>query len=273
MPIRVMLAEDEPIARRRLLRFLHAEPDVDVVAECADGRAAVAALGTEEIDLVLLDVQMPDMDGFEVVHAHGPERMPAVIFVTAFDEYAVRAFEVHALDYLLKPVSAERFQAAFRRAREHLEHVSSAQTGRRLRAMLEQVLATEPGAAGAAGGATQAPQAAMPTTNRLTVKEDGRVRFIDVASIDWFEARGNYVRLHVGATTHMVRETISAIEAALNPSQFARIHRGTIVNIDRIRELQPWFAGDYLMILKDGTQLKLSRTYREQLQLRLHVIT
>lgn len=273
MPIRVMLAEDEPIARRRLLRFLRAEPDVDVVAECADGRAALTALGVEEVDLVLLDVQMPDLDGFEVVQAHGPERMPATIFVTAFDEYAVRAFEVHALDYLLKPVSAERFQVAFRRAREHLEHVSSAQTGRRLRAMLTQVLSTDPGAAG--GAAVTAAPATQPaaTITRLTVKTDGRVRFIDVASVDWFEARGNYVRLHVGTTTHMVRETISAIEAALNPTQFARIHRGTIVNIDRIRELQPWFAGDYLMILKDGTQLKLTRTYRDQLQTRLHVIT
>ena len=274
MTIRVMLAEDEPIARRRLLRFLRAEPDVDVVAECADGRAALTALGVEEVDLVLLDVQMPDLDGFEVVQAHGPERMPATIFVTAFDEYAVRAFEVHALDYLLKPVSAERFQAAFRRAREHLEHVSSAQTGRRLRAMLTQVLSTDPAAAGAAAAVAAPPSPPAATTiNRLTVKTDGRVRFIDVASVDWFEARGNYVRLHVGTTTHMVRETISAIEAALNPSQFARIHRGTIVNIDRIRELQPWFAGDYLMILKDGTQLKLTRTYRDQLQTRLHVIT
>jgi two-component system LytT family response regulator len=274
MPIRVMLAEDEPIARRRLLRFLRSEADVEVVAECADGRAALAALGAENIDLVLLDVQLPDIDGFEVVQTHGPERMPAVIFVTAFDEYAVRAFEVQALDYLLKPVSAERFHAAFRRARDYLEHKSSAQAGRRLRAVLEQVLATDPAAAGAAGLLASAPSPSTPPTiNRLTVKADGRVRFIDVNSVDWFEARGNYVRLHVGTTTHMVRETISANEAALNPSQFARIHRGTIVNIDRIRELQPWFAGDYLMILKDGTQLKLTRTYRDQLQTRLHVIS
>jgi len=271
MPIRVMLADDEPLARRRLVRFLRAEPDVEVVAECANGAQAVAALSAHQLDLVLLDVQMPDLSGLEVVAAHGADRMPAVIFVTAYDAYAVRAFEVHALDYLLKPITVERFHAAFTRAREHLERVSSAHAGRRLRAVLAQLLAGEQtlAASGAAGASAPPP---LKFADRLMVKSDGRVFFVRVSDVDWFEAEGNYVRIHVGKTTHLIRETITAVDASLDPAQFARIHRGTIVNLDRIRELQPWFAGDYVVILKDGVQLKLTRTYREQLQLRLHVI-
>jgi two-component system LytT family response regulator len=292
MPMRVLIADDEPLARRRLVRFLRAEPDVEVVAECAGGAAAVTALAEQEIDLAVLDVQMPDLDGFEVVATHlaarGADRMPPVIFVTAYDEYAIRAFEVHALDYLLKPVTAERFQAAFRRAREHTERARAAQAGRRLKALLEQVLAGERAADGglsaaaaawaiAGGGpaATATAPAAAPSAwaDRITIKTEGRVFVVKVSDVDWFEAQGNYVRVHTGKAAHLIRETISAVEASLNPAQFARIHRSTIVNLDRIRELQPWFAGDYLVILKDGTQLKLSRTFREQLQARLRVIS
>ena len=296
MPIRVLIADDEPLARRRLVRFLRAEPDVEIVAECAGGAAAVTALAEHEIDLALLDVQMPDMDGFEVVSAHlaarGADRMPPVVFVTAYDEYAIRAFEVHALDYLLKPVTAERFQAAFKRARDHMERVRAAQAGRRLKAMLEQVLAGERAADGGvaglsaiaaawAGGSSSAATASVPQTaqqqgqyaDRITIKTDGRVFVIKVSDVDWFEAQGNYVRVHAGKAAHLIRETITAVEASLNPAQFARIHRSTIVNLDRIRELQPWFAGDYLVILKDGTQLKLSRTFRDQLQARLKTIS
>ena len=293
MPIRVAIADDEPLARRRLVRFLRAEPDVEIVAECAGGAAAVAALAEHEVDLALLDVQMPDMDGFEVVSAHlaarGADRMPPVVFVTAYDEYAIRAFEVHALDYLLKPVTAERFQAAFKRAREHMERLRAAQAGRRLKAMLEQVLAGEHAADGAGGGlsaiaaawaggaasATSAPPAAPQGqyADRITIKTDGRVFVVKVSDVDWFEAQGNYVRVHAGKAAHLIRETITAVESSLNPAQFARIHRSTVVNLDRIRELQPWFAGDYLVILKDGTQLKLSRTFRDQLQARLKTIS
>ena len=293
MPIRVLIADDEPLARRRLVRFLRAEPDVEIVAECAGGAAAVAALAEHEVDLALLDVQMPDMDGFEVVAAHlaarGADRMPPVVFVTAYDEYAIRAFEVHALDYLLKPVTAERFQAAFKRAREHMERLRAAQAGRRLKAMLEQVLAGEHAADGAGGGlsaiaaawaagaasAPSAPPAQPPGqyADRITIKTDGRVFVVKVSDVDWFEAQGNYVRVHAGKAAHLIRETITAVESSLNPAQFARIHRSTVVNLDRIRELQPWFAGDYLVILKDGTQLKLSRTFRDQLQARLKTIS
>jgi two-component system LytT family response regulator len=298
MPIRVLIADDEPLARRRLVRFLRAEPDVEIVAECGGGAAAVTALAEHEVDLALLDVQMPDMDGFEVVSAHlaarGADRMPPVVFVTAYDEYAIRAFEVHALDYLLKPVTAERFQAAFKRAREHMERVRAAQAGRRLKAMLEQVLAGERAADGGAAGLSaiaaawagspaptaHGPNAAAPASqgsgqyaDRITIKTDGRVFVVKVSDVDWFEAQGNYVRVHAGKQAHLIRETITAVESSLNPAQFARIHRSTVVNLDRIRELQPWFAGDYLVILKDGTQLKLSRTFRDQLQARLKTIS
>jgi two-component system LytT family response regulator len=307
MPIRVLVADDEPLARRRIVRLLRAERDVEVVAECATGGEALAALQAQAVDVALLDVQMPDMTGLEVVAAMGPEQVPAIIFVTAYDAYAVRAFEVHALDYLLKPVNAARVQGALRRAREHLERLGAAQAGRRMRALLEQALAghAEAGGEGAAlaaaadatGEARAVPAAATPevaaaataltaataaTTDgtapaarpaeRLMIKTPNRTFFLRVSEVDWFEACGNYVRVHVGKAAYLIRETITAVEASLDAAQFARIHRGAIVNIDRIRELQPWFAGDSVLILRDGTRLKLTRTYREQLRSRLHVI-
>lgn len=287
MPINVAIADDEPLARRRLLRFLKDIPDAVVVAECGDGHEAVAALAKGGIDLLFLDVQMPGMDGFEVVATHGAERMPATIFVTAYDEHAIRAFEVHALDYLLKPATAERFEKAFQRARDHLERTQSVEARRRLVAMLSQVLEGETAAAlaaastsglsslGAAPAAPAAPAAAAPqghTASRIVVRHDGRVYFVRTADVDWCEADGNYVKVHTGKQVHVIRETIGALEAQLDRSQFARIHRSTIVNLDRIQELQPWFAGDYVVLLRDGTKLKLSRTYREQLQVRLQAL-
>ena len=278
MPIRVLVADDEPLARRRLLRFLHAEPEVEVVAECADGETALAALQEHAVDVALLDVQMPDRTGLEVVGALEAARLPVVIFVTAYDEYAVRAFEVHALDYLLKPVTAARFHAAFARARAQLEQAASAESGRRMRGLLARLLAEEGAAAGtaptAAAAAAPSPSSAAagvvaPRLDRIMVKSQGRVFFVRTGDVDWFEADGNYVRLHVGRASHLVRETITTFERSLDPARFARIHRGTIVNLDRIAELQPWFAGDYLVLLRDGTRLKLTRTYREQLQQRL----
>jgi two-component system, LytTR family, response regulator len=277
MPMKVLIVDDEPIARRRVRRLLRLEDDIEVVGECSSGSEAVAAIKEHRPDLVFLDVQMPDMDGFGVVASLGDE-VPAVIFVTAYDEYAVRAFDVHAMDYLLKPFDPERFKAAFQRARQHLARVSSAETGRRITAMLEQVLGeAKTGAligagAGAARAAGSAPAAAARQRylDRLMVKHDGRVFFIKVSDVDWFEASGNYVRVYVGRASHLIRETMHGVESQLDPNEFARIHRAVIVNLDRIRELQPWFAGDYIVILRDGRQLKLSRTYREQLQSRMH---
>jgi len=277
--MRVLIVDDEPIARRRISRLLKLEDDVQVVDEVGSGSDAVTAIRDTHPDLVFLDVQMPDMDGFAVVSALGTATLPAIIFITAYNEYAVKAFDVNAVDYILKPFDPERFRSAFQRARSHLEQKSSAEAGRRIKALLEEVLGEERAQALASGargngagkggtaGAT-APRARQ--LDRLMVKHDGRVYFVKVLDVDWFEAAGNYVRVHVGRVSHLIRETMHGIESQLDPNQFARIHRAVIVNLDRIRELQPWFAGDYIVILRDGRQLKLSRTYREALQARMH---
>lgn len=277
MPIRVLVVDDEPIARRRLRRLLRLEPDVEVIGEVESGREAIEAIGRDRPDLVLLDVQMPDVDGFGVVDALGVENMPPTIFVTAYNEYAVRAFDVHAIDYLLKPYDSERFRSAFAHARTHLEQVTSAEQGRRIKALLEQVLAdggvanvnTAPLLTAVKGGISLADVNKHRFVDRLMVKHEGRVFFVKVGDVDWFEASGNYVRIHTGKTSHLIRETMQRVEAQLDPSMFVRIHRAVIVNLDRIRELQPWFAGDYVVILRDGRQLKLSRTYREHLHTRM----
>jgi two-component system LytT family response regulator len=279
MTMRVLIVDDEPIARRRLSRLLKLEDDVEVVDEVGSGRDAVAAIRESKPDLVFLDVQMPDIDGFGVVAELGSEPLPAIIFVTAYNEYAVKAFDVNAIDYILKPFDPDRFRSAFARARTHLEQKSSAEAGRRIKALLEEVLGEERAQALAAGAGNgnghgkAAPAAPAPRArhlDRLMVKHDGRVYFVKVSDVDWFEAAGNYVRVHVGRVSHLIRETMHGIESQLDPNQFARIHRAVIVNLDRIRELQPWFAGDYIVILRDGRQLKLSRTYREALQARMH---
>jgi two-component system, LytTR family, response regulator len=248
MTIRTVIVDDEPLARTRIRSLLEREPDVVIVGECADGRQAVNDLRQLEPDLVFLDVQMPALDGFDVLEALDNERLPAVIFVTAHDRYALRAFEVHALDYLLKPFDRERFQKALERVRNQLEHAETAASRQRLLALLEDV------------------QAARKPLQRVVIKSEGRVFFVRVEDIDWIEAAGNYLRLHVGRETHLLRETMNGLEGRLDPAQFVRIHRSTMVQFDRIRELQPWFHGDYRVLLRDGTELTLSRGYRQKLQ-------
>ena len=286
--IRTLIVDDEALARRRLRRLLADEPDVRIVAECPSGRAAVEALREHEIDLVFLDVQMPGMDGFGVIEAVGAEAMPIVVFVTAYDEYALKAFEVHAVDYLLKPESEARLRAALRRVRRLLGDRATAEAGRRLRTLLAEVLDQNasplPQAAGAGAASPAAATVASPSAapspapaaesppryvDRIPVKRGGRIFFVRVADVDWFEAEDNYVRLHTASGKHLVRETMSAIEDALDPGRFARVHRSVVVNLERVRELQPWFGGDYVLILHDGTRLKLSRTYRDQVRERL----
>jgi two-component system, LytTR family, response regulator len=281
MSLRVMVVDDERLARQRLRRLLK-EEGVEVVGECADGREAVAALREQPPDLLFLDVQMPELDGFGVLAEVGPERMPPVVFVTAYDQYAVRAFEVNALDYLLKPFDAERFRKAFRKAREALDRENARAQSERLTALLTRLAegvgvgAPALGDAAAAGAHAAAPDAdgssgagggAAPSgeryLERLLVKNEGRVFFVRTADIDWIEASGNYLRLHVGRDVHMIRETMGTLEARLDPRQFLRVHRSTIVRTDCIREMQPWFSGEYVIILRDGTRLKLSRSYRE----------
>jgi two-component system LytT family response regulator len=247
MPIRTLIVDDEPLARARLRTLLQREPDVILAGECGDGLEAVAALKGQDIDLVFLDVQMPGLDGFGVLEAVGAARAPAVVFVTAHDRYALRAFEVHALDYLLKPFDRERFRRTLARARDQLRRAEAAGDPRLL-ALLEEVRA-----------ARQAPQ-------RLAVKADGRVLLVALDDIDWVESAGNYLRLHAGATTYLLRDTMTGLETRLPPGRFVRIHRSVLVQVDRIRELQPWFKGEYRVVLRDGKALALSRSCRQNLQ-------
>ena len=248
---RVVIADDEPLARQRLRLLLADEPWIELVAECPDAPATIAAIEQFRPDLVFLDVQMPGGSGFDVIEAIGADRMPLVVFVTAFDRYALRAFDVHALDYLLKPFDRERFREALARAREHVERRANGNLEERLLALVSDL---KPG-----------PQ----PLGRFAIKSAGRVFFVRADEIEWIEAAGNYVKLHVGPEAHLFRETMNAIEAKLDPGIFVRIHRSHIVNIERVRELQPWFNGEYVVFLTSGARLTLSRGYREKLQERM----
>jgi two-component system, LytTR family, response regulator len=248
---RVLLADDEPLGRARLRMLLAEEARIEIVAECADAPTTVAAIEKLRPDLVFLDIQMPGGSGFDVIETIGADRMPFVIFVTAFDRYALRAFEVHALDYLLKPFDRDRFRDAVARARARIDHNPQVDLERRLLALGNDL---KPG-----------PQ----PLERLVIKSGGRVFFLRAADIEWIEAAGNYVKLHVGADTHIFRETMNALEARLDSSVFFRIHRSHIVNIERVRELQPWFNGEYVVFLTSGARLTLSRGYRDKLQDRI----
>ena len=257
-PITVLVADDEPLVRRRLLRLLRAESGVEVVAECKGGRSAVERIRSLSPDLVFLDIQMPDLDGFGVIKEVGVDVMPSVVFVTAFDQYALRAFEVHALDYLLKPFDGERFHGALVRARAHLTTARhQAYPGEdRLRQLLAEVLGRDAVAA-------QVPASPSPFYQRVAVKSDGATRILQIADVDWFETDGNYVRVHVGRSTYMIRSTANRLQEELDPSRFARIHRRYLVNLDRVVGLEPWFGGDAVVMLRDGTKLRLSRNFRE----------
>lgn len=247
-PIHVLLVDDEPLAREMIREMLKDDPDAEVVSECVNGREAIEAIQEHDPDLIFLDVQMPEIGGFEVLEALKTVHVPHVIFVTAYDQYAVRAFEVHALDYLLKPFDRERFDSAWRRAKSHILATRNGEMDQRILAILEEL------------------KAGSKYLERLVIKSGGRVFFLDTDDIDWIEAEGNYVSVHTGKKSHLLRETISSLEAQLDPKKFLRIHRSSIVKIDRIKELQPWFHGEYRVILLDGTQLTLSRNYRENLQ-------
>lgn len=259
--IRTLIVDDEPLARERVRSMVVDEPDLEVIGEARDGAEAVDAILSQAPDLVFLDVQMPKLDGFEVISSVGADRMPPVVFVTAFDQHALRAFEVQALDYLLKPFDQDRFRGALSRVRHQIDSQENGALGKKLLALVRGMHTDTP---------TDAPAAtAEKKSDRMVVKSGGRLFFLRADEIDWVEAAGNYVRLHVGAESHLLRETMNSIETRLNPDLFFRIHRSRIVNIERIKELQPWFNGEYVVILRNGTKLTLSRGYREKLQERL----
>ena len=244
--IRALVADDEPVARARVVSLLKNEADIEVVQECATGEETRAAIEQGNLDLLFLDIQMPEVTGIDLARTIQANGMPAVVFVTAFDQYALRAFEVHALDYLLKPFSSDRFRAALGHAREHLAK-------RRI----------------SPGDAASKPAADQGRRNRLMVKSGGRIHFVRTGDIDWCEAAGNYVRMHVGSQEYLVRDTMAHLESQLDTQQFMRIHRSTIVNVDRIQEMQSSFNGEYVVLLRNGTRLTLSRGYRDAIQGRL----
>ena len=243
---RTLIVDDEPLARGKIRTLLAGEKDIKIIGECGDGNEAVDSIRSDNPDLVFLDIQMPGLDGFGVIGEVGADDMPVVVFVTAFDQHAIRAFEVHALDYLLKPFDRGRFGKALKRARTHLAG-RNGKTGDRLLELLEEL-----------GSGRR-------FLERLVIRESGRVFFLKTSEIQWIEAAGNYVRLHVEDGAHLMRETMSRLEEGLDPDKFLRIHRSTIVNVDVVRELQPMFNGEYVVILKNGTELSLSRGYREKL--------
>ena len=247
MTIRAVIVDDEPLARLRVRELLAGAQGVEVVAECANGEEAIESLEASPPDLLFLDIQMPEIDGFDVLQAIGVGRVPVVIFVTAYDQFALRAFEAHALDYLLKPFDDERFEAALQRARERIRQQQGGDLDRRLRALLEEV------------------RGDRGYLRRLVVPSGHRSVFIRTEQIDWIEAERNYIRLHVGGRAYLLRENLSRIASALDPATFCRIHRSTIVNVDRIQAVESLFRGEYLVVLHDGTKLTSGRSYRGNL--------
>jgi two-component system LytT family response regulator len=227
--IRALIVDDEPFAREGIRVLLSDDPEIEIVGECADGREAVEAIREGSPDLVFLDVQMPEMDGFGVIDEIGAKAMPVVIFVTAYDQYALRAFDVAALDYLLKPYDDERFASAVQRAKSQVRRGAVGELGRKLVALLESQQ----------GGPDRARTTPGDHLRRVMLKTGGRVIFLKAEEIDWIEAEGDYVRLHVGADTHLLRDTMKRLEAQLDPAKFVRTHRSTIVNLDRIKRATP----------------------------------
>jgi two-component system LytT family response regulator len=244
MKIRTLIVDDMPLSRERTRRYLAEVADVEIVGECGDAEQTLALVGSLAPNLLLLDVQMPGMTGLALLEKIPVEQRPAVVFVTAFDEFAVPAFAAHAVDFLLKPFDRERLDKVLQRVRAHLA---------------EKPVAPKP-----AAGSTPAAETAPAWLGRIAVKSVGRTVFVNVESVDWLETAGNYVCLHAGQETHVVRETMNQLETQLDPAKFVRIHRSTMVRIDKIREIQPLFNGDRVVILHDGTKLTLSRSYRDK---------
>ena len=249
-PVRVAIADDEPLARERLRGMLKEREGYAIVAECNDGVEAAAALARHDIDLLFLDVQMPGLDGFQILESADASPLPIIVFVTAFDDYALRAFDVSALDYLLKPFDRDRFERTLARVEERLTTRRAPGIPEELRELLRSLSAT-----------------ATPShVSRFPVRTNGEIYFVRVEDVDWINAEGNYVALHTAGRTHLVRDTIKSLETRLDPAKFMRVHRSAIINVDRLRKLQPYFHGEYVITLQDGTTLTSSRSHSERLR-------
>jgi two-component system, LytTR family, response regulator len=248
MNFTALIVDDEPLARRSIRKCLKAFPEFAVVGECGDGASAIAAIRDRRPDLLFLDIQLPESDGFQVVAALGKDAMPVTIFVTAYDRYALQAFEAHALDYLLKPFSEERFRDALEHAKRGLQAGKERGPNRQVERLLEQLTKQKTFA------------------ERIPVPAKGRFVFLNVRDLDWVEAEGNYLRLHSNGNSHLLRGNMNEMESKLDPARFMRIHRSTIVNLQRIREVQPWFRGHHRVVMNNGQELKLSRYQKEKLR-------
>lgn len=256
--IRTIIVDDEPAARRGVRLLLERDGGVDIVGEAAGGAEAADLIRREKPDLAFLDVQMPGCDGFEALARVGAPAAPAVVFVTAYDEHALRAFDVNAVDYLLKPYDDARFAAALQRGKDEVRRREADGVNSRLTQLLDYLQQSG------------ARPVAAPTKNegagdRILLKSSGEIFFLKAEEIDWIEAEGDYMKFHVAGRAHLMRETMARLEARLDPKRFIRIHRSTIVNLDRLRKLSPSFAGEYAVVLHDGTKLKLSRGYHERI--------
>ena len=251
MAFRAIIVDDEPLGRRGIASRLAAHPEIEIVASCANGRTAIDAVRQLAPDLMFLDIHMPGFDGFEVLEVLGCGTRPHIIFVTAYDQHALRAFQVHALDYLLKPIDDERFHEAIERAIERLTQERASDVGQRVTALVADLLARQPR------------KAAPGLAGRFVVRQNGKLVLIRHQDIDWIEAAGDYVRLHTGPRFWLLRETLTSVERTLAPGGFLRIHRSTIVNLERIRELRPFDTGDLGVVLTNGTELRASRTYQD----------
>ena len=247
MTLRALVVDDEPLARTALVRLLKRERDIQLVGQCGDGESAVETIRSAQPNIVFLDIQMPEMDGFQVVETIGVEKMPVTVFVTAFDRYAIRAFDANAVDYLLKPFEPERFARALARARDRCLGRQDGESAERLFALLNSRMQSD-------------------YAQRIAVAVGGRIVFVAVNEIDWIEAEGNYARLHAARKVYDVRETLQSLMEKLDPREFVRIHRSTIVNVQRIREVQPWFRGGHIVLLESGEQLRMSRYQRDAVE-------
>jgi two-component system LytT family response regulator len=245
MNIRSLIVDDEPLARKRIVSFLNNMPGISIIGECGGGRDAIRLIREMSPDLLFLDIQMPEVGGFDVLQAVGPEKMPAVIFTTAYDQHALKAFEVHALDYLLKPFSRQRFTGAVERARKQLENSTPREPDSRIAALIENL------------------RPEQRYLSRFAIRSSQRVLFVKATDVEWIESAGNYALLHVGAQTHIIRETMQALERKLSPKSFRRVSRSAIVNLSRIKEIQPLARGEYSIVLESGKHLAMSRSLRD----------
>lgn len=262
-----MIVDDEALARKALRVMLADDPEMEVIAECRSGREAVTAIHEHSPDIVFIDIQMPEMDGFQVIEEVGVKEMPVTVFVTAYDKYALRAFDAHALDYLLKPFDYDRFDTALQRAKTQVRQHELDEMRESFLAVLKDM---KPAAAAESSFRKEnskplEPDAKVPI-DRVVIKSGGRIYFLKIEEIDWIEGAGDYLSLHAGSQTHLIRETMGNFHTKLNAKKFLRIHRSTIINIERVKDIRPLSKGEYVITLTNGARLNSSRGYRQALQ-------